>query len=179
MLQSRPVTTTATPASEGHEGATLLRGLGAAPGVAAGPVRILASLAEAGTFVDGATLVTRMTAPDWVPLMRRASAIVTDSGGMTCHAAIVSRELGIPCVVGTQHATTKLRDQELVTTDATRGVVLEGAHSGPAQAPRAARPVAAAAPATATSLLLNLSEPSQVAGAATLDVDGVGLLAPS
>jgi pyruvate,water dikinase len=176
MLQSRPVTTTATPASENHEGATLLRGLGAAPGVAAGPVRILASLAEAGTFVDGGTLVTRMTAPDWVPLMRRASAIVTDSGGMTCHAAIVSRELGIPCVVGTQHATTKLRDEELVTTDATRGVVLEGAHSVTAPASRVARPVAAAAPATATSLLLNLSEPSQVARAATLDVDGVGLL---
>jgi pyruvate,water dikinase len=140
-------------------------------------VRILGSVAEAGKFVDGATLVTRMTAPDWVPLMRRAAAIVTDSGGMTCHAAIVSRELGIPCVVGTQQATTKLRADEVVTADATRGLVLEGARRAPAAAAAAAlKPVQAAPTATATSLLLNLSQPSQVAHAAALDVDGVGLL---
>jgi pyruvate, water dikinase len=102
MLQSRPVTTAGDAAPETpHEGEVLLRGLGAAPGVASGTVRILAELADAGTFADGDVLVTRMTAPDWVPLMRRAAAIATDSGGMTCHAAIVSRELGIPCVVGT------------------------------------------------------------------------------
>ncbi len=68
-----------------------------------------------------------MTTPDWVPLMRKAAAIVTDSGGMTCHAAIVSRELGIPCIVGTGDATRRLRDGELVTVDATHGTVLEGA----------------------------------------------------
>ena len=62
-----------------------------------------------------------MTSPDWLPLLRRAGAVVTDSGGMTCHAAIVSRELGIPCVVGTGEATSKLRDGEMVTVDATRG----------------------------------------------------------
>ena len=62
---------------------------------------------------DGDVLVTHMTAPDWLPVMRRASAIVTDSGGMTCHAAIVSRELGIPCVVGTGEATKRLRDGEV------------------------------------------------------------------
>ncbi len=178
MLQSRPVTSAggAAPAGDEHEGAVLLRGLGAAPGGASGPVRILGSLAEAGKFVDGAVLVTRMTAPDWVPLMRRAAAIATDSGGMTCHAAIVSRELGIPCVVGTQQATEKLRDDEIVTVDATRGLVLEGARAAtvvPAAAPAAA---ASGSTATATNLLLNLSEPSQVARAATLPVDGVGLL---
>jgi len=175
MLQSRPVTSAggAAPAEE-HEGTVLLRGLGAAPGEGSGPVRILGSVAEAGKFVDGATLVTRMTAPDWVPLMRRAAAIVTDSGGMTCHAAIVSRELGIPCIVGTQQATTKLRADEVVTADATRGLVLEGARRAPAAA--ALKPVQAAPTATATSLLLNLSQPSQVAHAAALDVDGVGLL---
>ena len=178
MLQSRPVTSAggAAPAEE-HEGTVLLRGLGAAPGEGSGPVRILGSVAEAGKFVDGATLVTRMTAPDWVPLMRRAAAIVTDSGGMTCHAAIVSRELGIPCIVGTQQATTKLRADEVVTADATRGLVLEGARRAPAAAAAAAlKPVQAAPTATATSLLLNLSQPSQVAHAAALDVDGVGLL---
>jgi len=122
-------------------------------------------------------LVAHMTAPDWVPLMRRAAAIVTDSGGMTCHAAIVSRELGIPCVVGTQNGTTELRDGLLVTVDATRGTVLEGEHRAPEAAPAAgAAAVRAAAPATATRLLLNLSQPSQVASSAALDVDGVGLL---
>ncbi len=178
MLQSRPVTTSGgTAVAQEHEGEILVRGLGAAPGEASGPVRVLTALSDAGSFVDGEVLVTRMTAPDWVPLMRRASAIATDSGGMTCHAAIVSRELGIPCVVGTQTATQKLRNGEIVTVDATRGVVLEGAskHAVQAPAPTLASP-AAPATATATSLLLNLSEPSQVERAAELDVDGVGLL---
>ena len=98
----------------------LIRGLGAAPGVGSGPVRVVRVLTDAGDLGDGDVLVTHMTAPDWVPLMRRAAAIVTDSGGMTCHAAIVSRELGIPCVVGTGDATEKLRDGEVVTVDATR-----------------------------------------------------------
>ncbi|HSK15849.1 MAG TPA: phosphoenolpyruvate synthase [Gaiellaceae bacterium] len=182
MLQSRPVTTGPAPAAEAgpapEEARVLLRGLGAAPGVASGPVRVLASLAEAADFEDGAVLVTRMTAPDWVPLMRRAAAIATDSGGMTCHAAIVSRELGIPCVVGAQEATRRLRDGEIVTVDATRGLVLEGAApaAAPAEAPARAAVAPAPAPVTATRLLLNLSEPSQVARAAALDVDGVGLL---
>ena len=89
-------------------------------------MRVITALADAGSLGEGDVLVTHMTAPDWVPLMRRAAAIVTDSGGMTCHAAIVSRELGIPCVVGTGDATAKLRDGEIVTVDATHGVVLEG-----------------------------------------------------
>jgi pyruvate,water dikinase len=178
MLQSRPVTAAGGEvADEAPAGAVLLRGLGAAPGAASGPVRILATLADAGRFDDGDVLVTRMTSPDWVPLMRRAIAIATDSGGMTCHAAIVSRELGIPCVVGTQTATSTLRDGELVTVDATRGLVLEGAPETEASEPPPATAVhAAAAPVTATALLLNLSEPSQVARVAGLDVDGVGLL---
>ena len=125
-------------------------------------------------FHDGDVLVTRMTAPDWVPLMRRAAAIATDSGGMTCHAAIVSRELGIPCIVGTRTATETLHDGEIVTVDATRGIVVEGALIAKPKAPVIAQP--AAPSATATSLLLNLSEPSQVERVAELDVDGVGLL---
>jgi len=183
------------------EGSVLVRGLGAAPGVGSGRARVLRSLSEAERLRDGDVLVTHMTAPDWVPLMRRAAAIVTDSGGMTCHAAIVSRELGIPCVVGTSEATGKLRDDEPVTVDATRGVVTEGltaatpgqvagqAAAAGASAPGAASAQAgapgagagapeagAAAPITGTRLLVNLSEPSQVARAAALEVDGVGLL---
>jgi pyruvate,water dikinase len=160
------------------KGEPLVRGLGAAPGQGAGPVHIFTSLADASELHDGDVLVTHMTAPDWVPLMRRASAIVTDSGGMTCHAAIVSRELGLPCVVGTGDATQKLRDGEVVTVDATRGVVVEGASHGASTAahPPATAPVAAAPVVTGTKLLVNLSEPSQVERAAALDVDGVGLL---
>ncbi len=172
MLQSRPITTIAT----GEPGAMLVRGLGAAPGSASGAVRILDDPHDTSSFAAGDVLVAHMTTPDWVPLMRKAAAIVTDSGGMTCHAAIVSRELRIPCVVGAGEATKKLRDGELVTVDATHGTVVEGA-APPAAASAAATPVSApAAPVTATRLLVNLSEPSQVEGTAALDVEGVGLL---
>ena len=180
MLQSRPVTATGAAPVEApaaaREGRLLVKGLGAAPGAASGEVRVIASLDDASGLGEGEILVTRMTAPDWVPLMRRAAAIVTDSGGMTCHAAIVSRELGIPCVVGTSEGTTVLRDGELVTVDATRGVVIEGeAVIAPAREPSAPGP-GAAAPVTGTRILVNLSEPSQLERVADLDVDGVGLL---
>jgi pyruvate, water dikinase len=184
MLQSRPVTTlgeSAPPAPKLEGGPVVVRGLGAAPGMASGVARLLRSMDEAAKLADGDVLVTHMTAPDWVPLMRRAAAIVTDSGGMTCHAAIVSRELGIPCVVGTGDATSKLRDGELITVNATDGTVLTGAPTvypaAPVSGPNGAGPTGRPAPAiTGTRLLINLSEPSQVAAAAQLDVDGVGLL---
>jgi pyruvate,water dikinase len=212
MLQSRPITTIAhpgaAPGSDGsvgtHHGAgtnggagagadgairapALVHGLGAAPGRAGGPVRLMRRPEEAGSFPDGGVLVAHMTTPDWVPLMRKAAAIVTDSGGMTCHAAIVSRELGIPCVVGTGDATRTLRDGEQVTVDATRGVVLKGVVAAPAAevAPgagpgadgsSAVAAASASAEVTATRLLVNLSEPSQAQRTAALPVDGVGLL---
>jgi pyruvate, water dikinase len=210
MLQSRPITTlhddagaqdSTAPgadvatgaATDGAAGASsqpqtvLLRGLGGAPGSASGAARVLASLDDAATLNDGDVLITHMTSPDWLPLMRRAAAIVTDSGGMTCHAAIVSRELGIPCVVGTGEATHKLRDGEIVTVDATRGVVYEGARPAASEqassgasadgAPRSTAVVTSpSAPVTATQILLNLSEPSQVQRVKDLSVDGVGLL---
>lgn len=184
MLQSRPVTTLGggEPGGDGAgppRGAELLRGLGAAPGIASGAARVVRSREKAAALRDGEILVTHMTAPDWVPLMRRAAAIVTDSGGMTCHAAIVSRELGLPCVVGTAEATKVLHDGELVTVDGGEGVVSEGAAPQPAAAP-SAPPAAAAGPAshvvTGTRILVNLSEPSQLQRVAGLDVDGVGLL---
>ena len=182
MLQSRPITTLhdqapAAAAAQQPDGSVLLRGLGGAPGSASGAVRVLATLEDSDRLAHGDVLVTHMTAPDWVPLMRRASAIVTDSGGMTCHAAIVARELGIPAVVGTGEATRRLRDGELVTVDATHGVVIEGAAAQ--GAPQAAAPAAGVSPGrvvTGTQVLVNLSEPSQVQRAAALDVDGVGLL---
>jgi pyruvate,water dikinase len=178
MLQSRPVTSAGGESSgdgQVHLGAELIKGLGAAPGLASGPVRVIRELSDATRLNEGDVLVTHMTAPDWVPLMRKAAAIVTDSGGMTCHAAIVSRELGIPCLVGTSEGTTRLRDGELVTVDATHSLVREGAAPAPSAAPAAATAVAAA-PVTGTKLLVNLSEPSQVDRAAALDAEGVGLL---
>ena len=195
MLQSRPITTLHDVAPEGATAAepakpqtVLLRGLGGAPGSASGAARVLSTLADTASLNDGDVLVTHMTSPDWLPLLRRAAAVVTDSGGMTCHAAIVSRELGIPCVVGTGEATRRLRDGEIVTVDATRGVVYEGARP-PARAGEPAQtspgeqaagvkgnaPVAMS-PVTATQILVNLSEPSQVQRVKDLPVDGVGLL---
>lgn len=190
MLQSRPITalrdqdaptTTTVAAAESMTPQTvLLRGLGGAPGSSSGATRVLTSLADASSFGDGEVLVTHMTSPDWLPLLRRAAGVVTDSGGMTCHAAIVSRELGIPCVVGTGEATSRLRDGEIVTVDATRGLVLEGARaSEPArQSPgvEQAKSVSVEGPVTATQILVNLSEPSQVERVKGLPVDGVGLL---
>ena len=181
---SRCAPAEATTATQAEPQAVLLHGLGGAPGSASGAARVLVSLADAASLNDGDVLVTHMTSPDWLPLLRRAGAIVTDSGGMTCHAAIVSRELGIPCVVGTGEATRKLRDGEIVTVDATRGVVLEGARpaagvseprgdASPAGQTGATRGVALV---TATQILVNLSEPSQVERVKDLPVDGVGLL---
>jgi pyruvate,water dikinase len=181
MLQSRPVTVAA--ADEAHPveatatGAVLLRGLGAAPGVGSGQVRVVGAHEDAARLLDGEILVTHMTSPDWVPLMRRAAAIVTDSGGMTCHAAIVSRELGIPCLVGTVKATTELHDGQEVTVDAGAGTVTEGTRVPTASSLASGEDAAAAAPlVTGTKLLVNLSDPSQLKRVAALDVDGVGLL---
>lgn len=180
MLQSRPVTSTVVETKAGPAagaGKKLVMGLGAAPGMASGTVRVIGSREDAAELIEGEVLVTHMTAPDWVPLMRKAAAIVTDSGGMTCHAAIVSRELGIPCVVGTADATKVLRDGQVVTVDAGQGIVTAGASQPPpAEAPAATPEGGMGAPVTATKLLVNLSEPSQLDRASNLDVDGVGLL---
>ena len=82
---------------------------------------------------NGEILVTRMTSPDWVPIMRRAAAIVTDAGGMTSHAAIVARELGLPCIVGAHDATRALANGVVVTVDGSAGTVTEGADAATAE----------------------------------------------
>ncbi|QQR43988.1 phosphoenolpyruvate synthase [Myxococcus xanthus] len=182
LVQTRPITTlgksAVPPSEEGHAGKALVQGLGASPGVAAGRVRVLASPAEGRQLQPGEVLVAEMTSPDWVPTMRRAAAIVTDRGGMTCHAAIVSRELRKPCVVGTRTATRTLRDSEAVTVDGSMGEVREGQE---APRPRAVEAPATAsmvgtAPVLATRLYVNLALPAQAREAAALPVDGVGLL---
>ncbi|MCC2669892.1 MAG: phosphoenolpyruvate synthase, partial [Armatimonadetes bacterium] len=182
IVQSRPVTAvgsmTADSAADAGGQVVIVRGLAASPGLAAGPARLLQSLAESARLQPGDVLVTRKTEPDWVPLMKKASAIVTDEGGMTAHAAIVSRELGIPCIVGTQEATRRIPDGAEVTVDARAGVVYRGRRAEPsvaaaAPAPAAERP---AAPVTATRLYVNLAQPEMADRIAAEDVDGVGLL---
>jgi pyruvate,water dikinase len=181
ILQSRPITTLADTAAHAV-GEPLLSGLGASPGIASGRVRILTSPSDATRLEPGDVLVATMTSPDWVPTLRRASALVTDGGGMTCHAAIVSRELRIPCVVGTRTATKSLRDGELVTVDGARGRVTAGAAPAPAtvtsEAPRAepATPVVRAIEALATKIYVNLAIAAEAERVASQPCDGVGLL---
>jgi pyruvate,water dikinase len=183
LTQSRPVTTLGIrpglhPTS-GAAGEPLVRGLGASPGIASGRVRVLRAPGEAGDLEEGEILVARMTSPDWVPLMRRAVAVVTDAGGMTSHAAIVSRELGIPCVVGAKDATTSLSNGLEVTVDGARGTVVPGRPPDESPSDRSAQrvePAIGTAPVTATRLYVNLGEPERAEEVAALDVDGVGLL---
>lgn len=179
IVQTRPITTlhrAGKPVPETHE--VLLQGLPAVPGEASGVVRVLADVADGARLQDGEVLVAQMTNPDWLPTMRRAAALVTDTGGMTCHAAIVARELGVPCIVGARSATKDLKDGTVVTVDGTHGRVLAGKAVGGAQTtPVAAAPaVAAVAEVTATKIYVNVAMPDKAEQAAELDVDGVGLL---
>ncbi|MBK6942306.1 MAG: phosphoenolpyruvate synthase [Planctomycetes bacterium] len=185
ILQTRPITTldAASPAAAPlATGDALVCGLGAAPGIASGEVRVLTTPADGAALVAGDVLVAPMTAPDWVPTLRRAAAVVTDGGGMTCHAAIVSRELRIPCIVGARTATRVLRDGELVTVDGTKGRVTAGATAPAPSVPAIAKAAAAAATTSsvreslATRIYVNLAMSDQAERAAAEDVDGVGLL---
>lgn len=172
LVQARPVTTL------GREDRALVSGLAAAPGRVAGRVRVLHDPGEGAALREGEVLVAPLTDPDWLPTMRRAAAIVTDSGGATCHAAIAARELGVPCVVGTRTATTTLVDGRVVTVDGGTGEVLDGdrAVAGPTRtAPVTA--FAAAPEALGTKLYVNLAMPDTAAAVAAVPgVDGVGLL---
>lgn len=189
ILQSRPITTIkrpeiphagAEPAEKGKGalGVVLVEGQGASPGVASGRVVIVRDVKDTSAVKDGDILVTKMTNPDMVPAMRRVNAIVTDEGGMTCHAAIVSRELGTPAVVGTKKATKLLKDGQIITVDGEKGIIYEGAVEAPAAAAPAAAP-AAGAPApviTGTLVKVNVSLPEAAQRAAATGADGVGLL---
>ncbi len=127
IVQSRPITTIATapiPLADDRIQPRTIVGLAAAPGLATGRVRIVTTATEAGSIAPGDVLVSTMTTPDWIAGIRRAAAVVTDSGGVTSHAAIIGRELGIPTVVATHVATTSLHDGELITVDGARGLVL-------------------------------------------------------
>ncbi len=127
IVQSRPITTKVQDGDvSAIEGEALLSGLPASPGTASGTVKVIKDLSELSKVKKGDILVTIMTNPDMVVTMQKASAIITDEGGVTSHAAIVSREMGIPAVVGTGNATTKLKDGQVITVDGNFGKVFEG-----------------------------------------------------
>jgi pyruvate,water dikinase len=174
------------------EAKVLIKGLPASPGIGAGVAKVIfdPKSKEAMEFKEGEVLITKMTDPDWVPLMKKAAAIVTDEGGMTSHAAIVSRELGIPCIVGTGNATQVVPSGVDVTVDGGRGVVYEGIVEElvkpKAEAPQVAAGVAAVGispeqllplyPVTATKIYMNLGEPDAIEKYKDLPFDGIGLM---
>jgi pyruvate,water dikinase len=128
IVQSRPITTQVQESPEKEiEGTPILEGLGASPGIGSGKVKIVKDISEMDKVQEGDILVTEMTNPDMVVTMQKASGIVTNEGGLTCHAAIVSREMGIPCIVGTDTATEILKENQLITVDGFHGKVFEGA----------------------------------------------------
>jgi pyruvate,water dikinase len=179
LVQARPITTLrhmTAPSSEKH--AVLARGLAAAPGTASGKVRVLESPEEGNRLLEGEILVAQMTNPDWLPTIRRAAALVTNTGGMTCHAAIVARELGVPCVVGTRTATRDLHDGTTVTVDGTHGRVVSGRLEVTPKVSTTERraPVEPQTEVTGTKVYVNLAMPDTAEAVAAQGPDGVGLL---
>jgi len=149
------------------------RGRAVGTQIGAGPVARLDHSSQMSSFQPGSVLVTGMTDPDWEPIMKAASAIVTDRGGRTCHAAIVSRELGIPCVVGAGNATAVLHAGESVTVscaDGETGVVMDGILAFEKHEVDVRN-----VPATRTKIMVNVGDPEQAFSLSSLPVDGVGL----
>ena len=178
VVQTRPITTLES-ISEGSVGEmldvpALVSGSSASPGLGSGPVKIISDPSRISEVKEGDILVAEMTTPDYVPAMKRAAGIATDRGGRTCHAAIVSRELGIPCVVGTGNATNVLKPDQVVTVDGSQGKVYEGRVAAQATVPSTTAPKSAVK--TRTKLYVNLAEPDLAETVAARDVDGVGLI---
>jgi len=180
IVQARPVTTIAEKTQEKDRSLNLsidkipiLIGAPASFGIAFGPVKILHSPKEIDKIEKGDVLVATQTNPDYVPAMRKAVAIITDKGGRTSHAAIVSRELGIPAVVGTEKATKILKEGQVVTVNGETGEVFLGKVVSPIK-----KKIEKTYPSlkTLTKIYVNLAEPDEAEKVAKMDVDGVGLL---
>lgn len=185
VLQSRPITTIKSNKKNGQSSVAtgvekvILQGQGASPGIASGKVTIVHDVKDIGKVKDGDIMVTRMTNPDMVPAMRKVSAIITDEGGMTCHAAIVSRELGTPAVVGTKTGTQVLSEGQIVTVDGEKGLIYDGIIEKPkkeTEGVATAVVMGSSKIITATSVKVNVSMPEAAARAAATGADGVGLL---
>ena len=181
IVQTRPVTTLTTQSEQEYKidpkskAKAILEGLSASPGVASGKVQIVGKASEINKVKQGDVLVAEMTNPDYVPAMKRAAAIVTDLGGRTSHAAIVSRELGVPAVVGTTNATKILANNEVITVDGERGTVYEKDIT--VEIKESEKPkIDTSKIKTATKIYLNLAEPELAFDMAQRNVDGIGLL---
>jgi len=191
IVQTRPITTLKIPTGiievRQKEGVRpLFDGLGASPGVSSGKVKVIHSAKEISKVKEGDILVTEMTTPDFVPAMRRAVAVVTDQGGRTSHAAIVSRELGIPCIVGTGEATKMLKNGEIITVSGSDGQIFEGditikdkektVSEKKEEKELRHKYLRASFKKTATKIYVNLGEPDLAEQMSGRAVDGVGLL---
>jgi len=180
IVQSRPITTFKKEEDKTNGkkkiellGKVLLHGETASAGFYSGAVKIVHNPSELGKVQKGDVMVTTMTTPDMVPAMQRAGAIVTNEGGMTCHAAIVSREMGTPCIVGTEVATHNLKDGQVVTVHASQGIVYEG------KVADKSLPIVVAASAkvaTKTKIKTIMDLPDLAEKAAATGADGVGLV---
>ena len=188
IVQSRPVTTLKEAGDEKKDQSKIkekpiLKGQAASPGLASGPVQKISSAKEINKIQKGDVLVAPMTSPDFVPAMKKVVAIITDKGGQTSHAAIVSRELGLPCVVGTKTAIKDLKNGQIVAVNGSLGEIYAGSLKTPSSAlEKEALPnqisqiVRVVIRKTATKLYVNLAEPQLAAEVAQRNVDGVGLL---
>ncbi|MAG08475.1 phosphoenolpyruvate synthase [Candidatus Woesearchaeota archaeon] len=172
-----------TEEEEKELGEAVVHGLTASPGIASGTVKIVHDMSELNKIEEGDVLVAKMTNPDMVPAMKKAEAIVTEEGGMTCHAAIVSREMGVPCIVGTGNAISVLKENQTVTVDATHANVYDGAahfeaHKQSQQQAAAGQPAVCARPdiVTATEIKVISDLPDYAEKAASTGADGVGLV---
>jgi len=178
IVQTRPVTSIKEVEKAAAESRTeinapvLISGASASPGIASGQVQIIHDPSEIDKVKEGDILVAEMTTPDFVPAMKRAVAIVTDRGGRTAHAAIVSRELGIPCIVGTGQATTTLSNGQIITVDGSKGKVYSGKVTITAEESTDWKEMIE----TKTKVYVNLAQPELAKRVAARNVDGVGLL---
>ena len=172
-VQSRKVAGKFLSYSLKNKGRKLVSGLSIGDAAVTGKVCVLDSARDIARFIDGAVLVTENTDPDWVPIMKRAAAIVTDRGGRTSHAAIISRELGLPAVVGSGNATRILKDGQDVTVscaEGDKGFVYEGLAEVNTEAIDPSE-----LPQTRTRIMLNLADPASALRWWRLPADGVGL----
>ena len=177
LVQTRNVTTEAKPEeAKKIAGEPILKGLGASPGIATGKVKIVHGLEDIQKVEKGDILVTTMTSPDLVPTMSRCAGIITDEGGITSHAAIVSREMEIPCIVGTEKATTTLKDGQIVTIDAYRGLVYPGEVTVKKEEKEEVTIEEARKLRTKTKIYMNLGIPEKIDEYKNLPFDGIGLM---
>ncbi len=176
VVQTRPITTLANAAKKKFEitETPFLQGEAASPGFASGPAILIKNQTEINRVGSGQILVITMTTPDFVPAMKKVAGIITDKGGQTSHAAIVSRELGVACVVGTKTATKDIKEGDIVTIDGSTGRIWSG--NLLSNQPVEIKSSPKIALKTATKLYVNLGEPELSKAISKRNVDGVGLL---